>query len=251
MTDFDCQLVQQGNGETNSGYPVTATIDGKTDFITGFKMDELGNDAKNLFSTIAESEKNCGETHEVTVADSGFASMENLERLEEEGRKALIPDRRLEVEKHGETAKGRYDRSQFKYNDVTDRYRCPEGAWLENIGKVEQNGRTYNKYGNRNACMECSRRALCTKSKNRIISRDVSEWLKEKMRKELAKPMNEKIYKKRAHMAESPFGQMKHNLKYRIFMRRGKEKVSMEMSLLCMLHNLLKIAQVEFGYMTG
>jgi len=251
MTDFDCQHVQQANGETNSGYPVTVAIDSKSDFITGFKMDELGSDAKNFFPTIKESEKNSGDSHEMTVADPGFASMENLERLEEEERKALIPDKRMDVEKRGETSKGEYDRSRFKYSEEGDRYRCPAGAWLESIGEVEQSGRTYNRYANREACAECAHREKCTKGSYRIVSRDISEWLKEKMRKELRKAKNKKIYNKRAHMAESPFGQIKHNLKFRMFMRRGKEKVGMEFSLLCMLHNILKISQVEFGYMTG
>ena len=249
ITDNDCQMVQQGNGEVNPGYPVTVAVDSKSDFITGIKMDEYGNDARNLFPTIEESEGNSGKRHEETVADPGFGSIENLERLEAEGRKALIPDRRMEAEKRGETAKGEYDRSKFKYMGRTDRYRCPEGKMLENGGKLEQNGRTYYRYFNREACLGCSCVGECTKSQYRIISRDEKEGLKEQMRKKVEDQME--TYKKRAHMAESPFGQMKHNLKYRIFMRRGLEKVKMEMSLLCMLHNMLKIAQFQFGYMTG
>lgn len=253
LTDKDSQLVQQANGETNAGYPMTVTVDEKADIITGFKMDEASNDAKNLFPALEESEKNTGEKHETIVADAGFSSMENLERIEKEDRKALIPDKRMEIEERGETKKGKYDRSGFKYSSESDRYRCPEGCWLKNIGAVRQNGRTYTRYANRGACAECAHRGECIngKSRYRIISRDTSEWLKENMRKELEKKRNKKIYKKRSHIAESPFGQMKQNLKYRIFMRRGKEKIGMEFSLLCMLHNMLKIAKKEFGYNTG
>jgi transposase len=226
MTDFDCQMVQQGNGEKNPGYPITVAVDSQSDFITGLKIDEYGNDARNLFPTLEESENNGGKQHEQIVADPGFASMENLERLEAEGRNALIPDKRMDVEKRDVTAKGEYDRSKFKYMEGTDRYRCPEGRMLEKKAEVEQSGRMYNRYSNSQACSDCTKTRECTDGAFRTI-------------------------KKRAHMAECPFGQIKHNLKYRIFMRRGQEKIRMEMSLLCMLHDLLKIGQVEYGYMTG
>ena len=54
-------------------------------------------------------------------------------------------------------------------------------------------------------------------------------------------------YAQRAHTAESPFGQVKGNLKFRQLMRRGREKVSMEVGLLFMLHNILKLAPVRSG----
>ena len=37
---------------------------------------------------------------------------------------------------------------------------------------------------------------------------------------------------------------MKHNKKFRGFMRRGIAKVSMECSLIFMLHNILKLSEV-------
>jgi transposase len=249
VTDSDCQMVKQGNGERNSGYPVTVAVDSKKDFITGVKMDEYGNDSRNLFPALEESEANCGQKHGKIVADPGFGSIENLEKLKKEGRDALIPDRRMEAEKQGEVAKGEYDRSKFKYLKSTDRYRCPKGKLLENADTVELNGRRYHKYTNREACLSCPCVGKCTKSQFRTISRDAKEELREEMRKKLDR--QKETYKKRAHMTESPFGQMKHNLKFRIFMRRGLEKARMEVSMLCILHNLLKIAVPRFGYMTG
>ena len=58
------------------------------------------------------------------------------------------------------------------------------------------------------------------------------------MRKQFKKKYNQKKYSKRAHSAESPFGQVKHNLKFRFFMRRGADKINMECGLLFSLHNL-------------
>lgn len=247
VTDFDCNLVQQANGETNAGYAVTTTVDSGNQIITGFKINDKVNDAGILLSSLEESEKNSGGGHETVVADSGFSSLENLEELNVQEQKALIPDKRLEVEERGETAKGKYDRSEFKYNEKKDCYKCPEGKILRNLGEAEQNGRKCNRYGNKEACKNCKHLAECTKGKNRIISRDKQEWLKEEMRKELHKKRNEKIYNQRAPIVESPYGQIKHNLKYRIFMRRGRLKIQMEASLMFMLHNILKIGKLSYA----
>jgi len=54
--------------------------------------------------------------------------------------------------------------------------------------------------------------------------------------------IREKLGKKRAHAAESPFGNAKGDLKFRGVMRRGVAKVRMEVARLFMLHNVLKMA---------
>jgi transposase len=247
MTDFDCKLVEQANGETNAGYAITSTTDSKNDFITGFEINEKNNDSGMLLPVLETSKDNCGGKHEVVVTDSGFSSIDNLGKLKEEGQKALIPDRRLDVEERGETSKGEYDRSKFTYNEEKDTYRCPNGAILENSGDVKLNGREHNQYKNTEACAGCAVREKCTKGKCRIISRDKEEHLKEEMREELSKKRNQELYNQRGHITESPYGQIKHNLKYRIFMRRGLDKIKMEIALLFMLHNILKIGQVIYA----
>jgi len=246
ITDFECLPVEQANGEKNPGYCVTTATDTKHDFITFFELNE-NNDAQVLPEVLEGSEENTGRAHETAVADAGFGSIDNLEKLEEKGQKAIIPDRRCEVEERKCIAKGEYDRSKFIYNERRDEYQCPFGKKLSNTGSFQAKGRTYNRYANPGACKQCGRREACTKGKYRIISRDRNEAIKERMRKELRKKSNRKIYAKRAHSAESPFGHIKHNLKYRIFMRRGRDKIKMECSLLFMLHNILKIGHLVYA----
>lgn len=239
-------MVQQANGETNSGYCITTTTDSKSDFITSFVTNE-NNDAEILLEAIEESEKNTGDTHDMNLADSGFSSIENLESLEENGQKMLMPDRRFEAEEYGRTKKGEYDRSKFKYSEIKYEYTCPRGEKLGYNGSYNQRGRTIDKFENKDACKKCPVKDMCTKYSHRIITRDSNEKIKENMRDELRKKRNAKKYLKRAHCAESPFGQVKHNLKFRIFMRRRLEKIKMECALLFSLHNILKIGKVEYG----
>lgn len=244
LTDFDCIMVQQANGEINPGYSITTSTDTGSDFITYFQVNEINNDAKALNEVIEGSENETEKRHDVVLADSGFFSISNCEELEEKGQSALIPDKRLEVEQREETAKGEFDRSKFTYDEKKDEYECPKGAVLSKVGSYKKDKRTYNRYANSEACKECKYKEECTKGKHRVIVRDSNEACKERMRKAFVDEVNQEKYKKRAHSAESPFGQIKHNLKYRIFMRRTKEKVKMECALLIMLHNILKIGKV-------
>ena len=59
--------------------------------------------------------------------------------------------------------------------------------------------------------------------------------------KKLLTKKGEKEYKKRMHIAEPPFGNIKHNLGYRYFFLRGLEKVQGEFNLMCIGHNINKI----------
>ena len=243
ITDHDCGLMQQANGETNSAFAITMATDSANDFIVHVEVQDTPSDVEALIPAVQGSRDMTGERHEVVNADAGFASIENLEKLEADGQNALMPDRRHETEIRGELSKGDYDRSRFFYDEQKDCYTCPQGCELQRIASVTVANRILHRYGNKQACKKCDFRSQCTRGSNRIVSRDSNEAIKERMRERLSNEKNKDLYKLRAHCIESPFGQIKHNLKYRIFMRRGRDKIKMEISLLCMLHNLLKIGQ--------
>jgi len=242
ITDPDARIMQQANGEKNPGFSITTTTDVAHDIVTHFQVNAGDNDAAALPEAIEGSRRTAGERHGEVEADAGFASMENYEKLEAEGQEALIPDRRMDVEENGTTAKGDYDRSKFSFRADRDTYRCPCGQTLRNTGSVEINGRPYDRYENARACAGCVSRSRCTKGAHRRVFRDRNEEVHERMRAKLERKRSRRRYNKRAHAAESPYGNLKCNLKFRGVMRRGIEKVRMEVALLFMLHNIMKTA---------
>jgi len=62
------------------------------------------------------------------------------------------------------------------------------------------------------------------------------------MREKLREGAWESPYRLRKHTVEPVFGQVKEARGFRRFLRRGKENVAGEWSLLCIAHNLLKLA---------
>jgi transposase len=247
ITDFDAHIMQQANREQNPAYSITTATDTGADVVTHFQVNAHNDDESALMEAIEGSREKTGERHEVVDADSGFASKENYKRLEEEGQEALIPDRRLEVEQRGEVSRGDYDRSKFIYDEKSDSYICPWGQFLEKKGEMTINGRRYGRYRNPSACQKCEFRERCTKGNFRTINRDKKEEFQERMRAKLELEDNRRKYNKRGHTAEAPYGNLKRNLKYTYVMRRGIEKVRMEMSLLFTLHNIMKVAPVILG----
>jgi IS5 family transposase len=113
---------------------------------------------------------------------------------------------------------------------------------MSNTGSVEINGRLHDRYENPRACAKCAYRSRCTKGTHRRVFWDRNEEVRQRMRTKLDKKRSEGRYNKRAHSAESPFGNVKWNLKFHGVMRRGIRKVRMEAALLFMLHNIMKMA---------
>ncbi|CCQ17571.1 putative transposase (fragment), partial [Rhodococcus sp. AW25M09] len=62
-----------------------------------------------------------------------------------------------------------------------------------------------------------------------------------KMRERLATPEGIATYRKRSHIAETPFGHAKHNLGFRRFTGRGLDRAGSEWSFHAAVHNLGKI----------
>ncbi|HUV06136.1 MAG TPA: IS1182 family transposase [Spirochaetia bacterium] len=247
ITDFDAHIMQQANREQNPAYSVTTATDTANDIITHFQVNPQDDDEAALLGSVEGSRESSGTKHKTVDADSGFASKENYESLEQEGQEALIPDRRLEAEGRREVSRGEYDRSKFIYDESANVYICPQSKILRKMGEATIKGRRYHRYGNASACRHCELRDKCTNGKFRTIYRDQNEEVQELMRARLERVENRSRYNKRAHAAESPYGHAKRNLKFTHVMRRGIEKVRMEMAMLFMLHNIMKVAPVRIG----
>jgi len=56
-------------------------------------------------------------------------------------------------------------------------------------------------------------------------------------------------YRQRGHIAETPYGHIKHNMGLRQLSMRGKRKASAEWAFACAVHNLFKA--LSAGYLTS
>ena len=63
----------------------------------------------------------------------------------------------------------------------------------------------------------------------------------EAMAHRLRTPEGHDLYKKRSHIAETPFAHAKHNLGFRRFTSRGKARTAAEFNFHALVHNLMKL----------
>jgi hypothetical protein len=64
----------------------------------------------------------------------------------------------------------------------------------------------------------------------------------------LATPDGITAYRQRGHLAETPHGHIKHNMRFRQLSLRGKPKAAAEWTFTCAVHDLLKA--ITTGHLT-
>lgn len=136
----------------------------------------------------------------------------------------------------------RFDKDNFKYDEESDEYVCPEGKRLRFKRIIEKDRcREYLIIGSK-TCSNCKHFEVCTKSEQgRRINRLFTEELKENLKKLYDSPEGQKIFRMRKARAELPFGYIKRNLEAGYFLLRGREGVNGEMGLLAASFNIKRM----------
>ena len=143
-----------------------------------------------------------------------------------------------------------FRKENLTYDKRNDKYIFPAGKelYLESEKEIltatgyRQLIKTYKCY----ECNECPYKHMCCKGKSgRIVTRSEKlESYKEKARKLLTSPEGKILWKRRGFEVETPFGDFKHNRKFRRFLLRGLKKVEIEACLHVVAYNIKKLAQL-------
>src|SRR5215468_11402326 len=178
------------------------------------------------------------------LGDTGYYNSNALKACEEDGIVAYVPppSRTSRME-----AKGRITHEEFVYDAEADAYRCPNGVLLKPAKgrKTNTGGRVEIRYVSRRAdCAACPLRSRCVteKTPRRTVYRweheDVLDRHRARM-KDADAPM-----RRRAELAEHPFGTLKCRAGYRHFLVRGFDKVRGEWSLMALCYNFTRVLNI-------
>jgi hypothetical protein len=140
-----------------------------------------------------------------------------------------------------------FHKSRFQYQEAEDCYVCPMGEILPYKGLLKREGKPELRIYQCSECPGCQRRAECTRAEYRSISLDPREYLMQTMRARLATKEGKRKYGKRKCIVEPVFGDMKYNRNMRGVLLRGKIKAKGEFLIMCIAHNLKKIANYIRG----
>ncbi len=195
------------------------------------------NDLGQLADQVEQAHETLEQPCQSVCADAGYANYDELEKLDSEQIRVVVPSRR----QAGSQASDPFDKSQFRYDSENDVYVCPAGQVLSYRGIEEQTKKVYRAGGS--VCRECCHFGRCTPSRKRgrKIVRYVNEEFRERLASQYEQPDSQAIYNLRKQKVELPFGHMKRNLKADHFLLRGLEGVRAEASLLASCFNLARM----------
>jgi transposase len=258
ITDPDARVMKQNNNGYGLSYNAQFTTDARNTVIVSVAVTRDGNDAGQLEPAIDRLQEEAGRQPEQALADGGYASRENIVKMEQKGVDLIapVPDGKVQKETlyqiRGVTAEFRPE--AFAFDGEKNCYTCPAGKSLPYRRKNVEPGRTkYIYQAAKEDCRSCaSREQCCRQSRNgRSVQRvEESEEVKSfrtKMETEEAKA----IYRKRGTVAEFPHLWIKEKFGLRRFSLRGLKKVNVEGMWVAITFNLQQWIRLSWKQRLG
>ncbi|MFZ0435557.1 MAG: IS1182 family transposase [Chthoniobacterales bacterium] len=247
-------------GRFEYAYNGQISVDADFQIIVGQHISQNANDKQEVEPALQALQDTAGRGPDQVSADNGYWSGANLQAFDEAGVNAYIAtDQGEKTHKMPlDAADRKLIKADFDYHEADNVFICPHGQTLVMISEAKDGSRVYQ--GRDEVCAACPLNSRCCQSGQghaRTLTTDNKESLRQAMRRNMATPGAQAVYKQRKVIVEPVFGQIK-NSGFRGFSVRGKDKVAGEFSLVCAAHNVKKMAKAiltglirpEFGNYT-
>jgi len=231
-TDPECIRIKKGRN-FYTGFNFQSVVDEKEGLILSTDVVRQTNDLNQFACQIEQANQTLNTNCQIAVADCGYASTNQLEKIDNQGIQVIVPSQRQTLRKKPSL----FAKEHFTYRD--DYYLCPQGQKLTPYRLNKNKNKVY-RIADKKTCLSCSHYGICTTSPT---GRTISRLLKEEVRQKLEAQYQEspEIYKLRKQKVELPFGHIKHNLKVDSFLLRGLKGVKAEASILATCFNLVRM----------
>jgi transposase len=240
LTDPDCALMHSIQG-SHADYNVQGVVDDKHGLIVHADAVRETSDVNQFAHQIEQANEVLEEPCKVGCADGGYADTEELQKIDGQQIKVIVPSQRQAL--HEE--EGPFSKSHFRYDQEQDCYWCPQGHRLSYVGTDKGSGKRHYQITQRKICQGCVHYGQCTEAKKgRKIIRLPLEEVKERLEAQYEEASSQEIYARRKARVEHPFGHIKRNLKTDAFLMRGREGVGAETSLLATCFNLARMITI-------
>jgi transposase len=241
-TDTDCAIMHSVQG-SHASYNVQSVVDEQHGLIVHAEATNATSDVNQFADQIENANAVLEKSCEIACADAGYADTEELEKIDRQGIKVIVPSQRQAL--HEEESP--FSKSHFSYDKETDTYLCPEGHTLRHSSTDKATGKRHYLMVDKKLCHQCKHYGQCTEGKNgRKIVRLHNEDLKLRFEAQYQEESSQEVYAKRKTKVEHPFGHIKRNLKTDGFLLRKKDGVQAETSLLATCFNLARMITI-FG----
>jgi len=253
--DATCMLMKEDRGAKRPwprpAYNIQAGTEGQ--FIVGYSVHNQSSDPICLIPHLEGVRTGLNRLPKKVVADAAYGSEENYAYLEQHQLGNFLKYNSFYQDTHHYRnpeviRKHQFRADHFGYDAEKDQFICPAKQRLSYLytsknktgNGYESERRHYGAHG----CNECPLKAECTKSKDNRqiqISFRLMDFRKQ-ARENLTTEQGKQLRAERCVEVETVFGHIKHNMGFRRFHLRGLEKVKTEWGLVCIAHNMQKLA---------
>ena len=261
---------------TIQGYNCQTASDEQHQIIIATEAFGVGQDQSLLEPMIAHIRCNLGpeslKPTTLLTADTGYSSEDNMKYLFENGINAVIPDtnfrqrdpkiagsesvakhkthrQKTRKDKRKNTAK--YPAAEFALNRKTKTCICPNGHQMMYQGDdFEINNKRYLRFKSYlKNCRVCPQQSDCMQKPLKNHGRQVSFKVEaadntnylDLMKKKIDSEQGRKDYSRRMWTIEPVFGNITSNKRLNKLSLRGKEKVTCQWTMYCIVHNIEKL----------
>ena len=223
-------------------YNAQISTDAAYGLIVGVAVTQEANDSAQLLPAVDRMEQRLERKPQQMVADSGYTTRENIEKMA--GREIdFLGTMRQEDVPRGANLKNRFPPSAFLYHEDKDHCVCPEGKILRPQARRQAGaGMIYHLYEARfEDCRTCPRKPECcpdNKKNGRSVAQLEESPVVMAFRQKMAREEVPKRYRRRGRIVEFCHAWIKSKLGLRQFHVRGLKKVQMEMLWAGLTYNL-------------
>ena len=244
QTDPDCANMSSIQGK-HASYNVQSVVDDKNGLIVHAEAVNDATDQNQFARQIEQAHEALEKPCETACGDAGYADTEELEKIDTQGIKVVVPSQRQAL-REGEKP---FSKSDFTYESDKDCYYCPKGHTLRHVATEKKTGRSRYQITSKQLCFNCQYWGQCTTSRTcgRRIVRLPNEVVREKLEAQYEEAASQEIYSRRKARAEHPFGHIKKNLKTDGFLLRGLNGVQAETSILATCFNIARMITLLGG----
>lgn len=251
-TDHDATFMRMKedhmkNGQLKAGYNIQTGTEEQ--FVVGFSVHQRPGDPGCMIPHMEETKRQRGgKQPKNAIADSAYGSEENYAYLEEEGIQAFVKYNTFHQETRPRRKPNPFAAEHMPYDETQDTFTCPNGQPLRYTAThhhrsdngFESERRVYQCQD----CSQCPLKEKCTKAQgNRQIQVSFRlRAMRARAKDLLLSEQGTALRKQRSTDVETVFGRIKQDWGFRRFLLRGLEKVKTEWGLLCIAHNLAKLA---------
>jgi transposase len=252
VSEAEARRMKQPDGGWAPSYNVQVLTEAKSRIVVGVRVTEAANDSGELLPGLQTAKESGARLPSKMVADSGYATRENVEGCSGLGVELIAPW----------TEDGARERGACRRNGITEEFQpsvfragqdgkcliCPAGKRLEVTGANQHHGVEREIFQARaEDCGGCAFHVSCCGKRGgaRRMERVVESGAMQEYLARMKRPEIQALYKKRSEVAEFPHLWMKSVKKWRRFSVRGLTKAGMEALWAALAYNAAQWARLR------